>query len=85
VCPPPAAAVGGAGVGRGAGLTGVWLRRPWLAALLVFPLLYLGFLVFATLTMRNVPPAARLRIPLVLATMHLAWGTGFLKGLPART
>ena len=80
----PPAAVLGTGVGLGAGMTGVWLRRPWLAAMLVFPVLYLGFLVFATLTMRDVPAAARLRLPVVLATMHLAWGTGFLRGLPRR-
>lgn len=80
----PPAAVLGTGVGLGAGMTGVWLRRPWLAATLVFPVLYLGFLVFATLTMRDVPAAARLRLPVVLATMHLAWGTGFLRGLPRR-
>ena len=65
-------------------MTGVWLRRPWLAAMLVFPVLYLGFLAFATLTMRDVPAAARLRLPVVLATMHLAWGIGFLRGLPRR-
>ena len=80
---PPAAALG-TGVGLGAGMTGVWLRRPWLAAMLAFPMLYLGFLVFATLTMRGVPAAARLRLPMVLATMHLAWGIGFLRGLPRR-
>ena len=80
----PPAAVLGTGVGLGAGMTGVWLRRPWLAAMLALPVLYLGFLVFATLTMRDVPAAARLRLPVVLATMHLAWGTGFLRGLPRR-
>ena len=80
----PPAAVLGTGAGLGIGMTGVWLRRPWLAAMLVFPVLYLGFLVFATLTMRDVPAAARLRLPVVLATMHLAWGTGFLRGLPRR-
>ena len=80
----PPTAVLGTGVGLGAGMTGVWLRRPWLAAMLTLPVLYLGFLVFATLTMRDVPAAARLRLPVVLATMHLAWGTGFLRGLPRR-
>ena len=45
----PPAAVLGTGAGLGVGMTGVWLRRPWLAAMLVFPVLYLGFLVFATL------------------------------------
>ncbi len=78
----PPAVVLGTSIGLGAGMTGVWLRRPWLAAMLLFPMLYLGFLVFATLTMRGVPAAARLRLPVVLATMHMAWGTGFLKGLP---
>ena len=80
----PPAVVLGAGVGLGVGLAGVRLRHPWLTALLAFPLLYLGFLVFATVTMRDVPSAARSRLPLVLSTMHLAWGLGFLRGLPAR-
>ena len=80
----PPATVLGTGVGLGVGLTGLWLRKPWLVAMLLFPVLYLGFLVFATLSMRGVPAAARIRLPMVLATMHLAWGTGFLRGLPRR-
>lgn len=27
---------------------------------------------------RDLEPAARVRVPVVLATMHMSWGTGFL-------
>lgn len=29
---------------------------------------------------RDLPPPATARLPAVLATMHLAWGAGFLRG-----
>lgn len=43
-----------------------------------------GLLGGAAVTGRDLPPAAAVRLPLVYATMHLAWGAGFLlspKGL----
>ncbi len=33
---------------------------------------------------RDMPRDVRLRLPLVLAVMHMSWGTGFLVGLPGR-
>ncbi len=33
---------------------------------------------------RGKPWAVRVRVPAVLATMHLSWGAGFLRGLPRR-
>ena len=53
-----------------------------LAALLLAPLTYLAFLAAAISTMGHLDPAARRRLPLVLAIMHICWGTGFLRGLP---
>ena len=49
------------------------------AAPLGYAALVTGGAVFAD---RSLAPAARVRLPFVLATMHLAWGTGFLIGLP---
>ncbi|HEX3829180.1 MAG TPA: glycosyltransferase family 2 protein [Sporichthyaceae bacterium] len=37
-----------------------------------------GLLGGAAVTGRDLPPAAAVRLPLVYATMHLAWGAGFL-------
>ncbi|MGB3830132.1 MAG: glycosyltransferase family 2 protein [Ornithinimicrobium sp.] len=34
---------------------------------------------------RGHPWAVRVRVPAVLATMHLSWGAGFLRGLPSRS
>ena len=56
-------------------------RDDLLTALLVAPLAYLSFLSVATATM-DVGPRARARLPLVLAIMHMAWGAGFVRGLP---
>lgn len=43
------------------------------------PLAYLaGVLVVSALAARQLHPAAAARLPLVLATMHASWGTGFL-------
>ena len=51
-----------------------WLAVGWLA-----PLGYLALILGGSLVVgRGLPPASWVRLPLVLATMHLAWGTGFL-------
>ena len=69
---PPAAVVAVAGGGLGAL---VW--RP-LAAL---PLGYaVAVAVGGVLIARGHPWAVRLRVPPALATMHLSWGAGFLRG-----
>ncbi|GAA0982435.1 succinoglycan biosynthesis glycosyltransferase ExoA [Acrocarpospora macrocephala] len=53
----------------------------WPAVLI--PALYLvAILAGALLTGRGLPGAALVRLPLVYATMHLSWGTGFLTSPP---
>lgn len=63
-------------------LTGV--LPPWLAWILALvylgPLAYLGLLVLAAATTPG-SLGDRLRLMLVLATMHLSWGAGFLVGV----
>ncbi|WP_204059885.1 glycosyltransferase family 2 protein [Microbispora corallina] len=41
-----------------------------------------AILAGSVLTGRGLPPAALARLPLVYATMHLSWGTGFLTSPP---
>jgi hypothetical protein len=68
---PPVALVG---VVAGTVLT---LLGVWPAA--VLPGGYLAAVVAGSLVeARGLPPAAALRLPLALATMHLSWGAGFL-------
>jgi succinoglycan biosynthesis protein ExoA len=51
----------------------------WLTAGLVIPVVYLaGVTAVAAALARGVPAKVRVRIPLVLAAMHMAWGAGFL-------
>lgn len=77
----PPLAVSGIAAGTVGGALGLWLRSPWLMLLFAAPLVYLMFLAAATAAMRDVPPAARARLPLVLATMHFCWGAGYLRGV----
>lgn len=79
----PPLAVLGLSTGISLGLLGLVLRSRLLTAGLVAPLVYLSFLAAATVTMEATPRARR-RLPLVLAIMHLAWGAGFVRGLPAQ-
>jgi glycosyltransferase involved in cell wall biosynthesis len=51
-----------------------WLAIGWLAPLGYLLLILGGSLVVG----RGLPAGGWVRLPLVLATMHLAWGTGFL-------
>jgi glycosyltransferase involved in cell wall biosynthesis len=68
---PPAAAIG-VGVGTAVGVAGN--RAGYL-----LPAGYVGLLLVGTaVTGRGLPPAAFVRLPVVYATMHLAWGVGFL-------
>lgn len=78
----PPLAVLGMGTGLLGGLAGLVLRSRLLTALFVAPAVYLGFLGAATVTVKDLSPAARARLPLVLAVMHICWGAGFLRGLP---
>ncbi|RRD04033.1 glycosyltransferase family 2 protein [Arachnia propionica] len=68
-------------LGLVSGTLGILLRAPLLITGLIAPGAYLAFLGYATTTMPTVSRAARLRLPVVLATMHFAWGLGFLRGL----
>lgn len=78
----PPVAVAGLAVGTTVGLVGLALRSRLLSGLLLAPIVYIVFLLGATASMRNLPPAARVRFPLVLAIMHICWGAGFIKGSP---
>jgi succinoglycan biosynthesis protein ExoA len=82
--PPAAASVivlgtlaGVAGViGLAAG-AGLWAAVA--TAGFAVPLLYLaGVSAVAARAFRRLPPSVSVRIPLVLATMHMSWGIGFL-------
>ena len=53
----------------------------WVIALVYLgPIAYLGLLIVAAVTTPG-SLADRLRLMVVLATMHLSWGAGFLRGL----
>lgn len=77
----PPVAVAGLGVGLLGGLVGLVTHRRLLSLMLLAPAAYLLFLVVATLTMNVPSTAARLRLPVVLAVMHVCWGAGFLRGV----
>lgn len=75
---PPAAVVACA-AGLGAGIAGVVVGSGWLLAGFTAPAGYLAALVVGSLAVgRGLPIGSRLRLPGVLATMHLSWGLGFL-------
>lgn len=78
----PPLAVAGIGTGLLGGVLGLLLRAPVLRGMFLLPLIYLGFVAVASGLVRDVSPAARLRLPAVLVTMHVCWGLGFLTGLP---
>lgn len=78
---PPLAVLGVAG-GTVVGLVGLVTGvRPLLAGFLA-PSGYLVLVVAGALTAGRLPIAARIRLPAVLVTTHMAWGAGFLVGLP---
>jgi hypothetical protein len=76
-----------------AGLASLAVSAPpaaqWLTAGLAVPVIYLaGVTAVAAALARGVPRPVRIRIPLVLAAMHMAWGAGFLtspRGLPRKS
>ncbi len=84
LAPPAAAALVAAGFLAGlAGLGGIAAGAPagvsWLTAGFAIPLTYLlGIAAVSAAGSRRVPAGVRARLPLVLATMHMCWGTGFL-------
>lgn len=51
----------------------------WLILGFVVPAVYVaGITAVAAVSARDLPIAVRARVPLVLATMHMCWGSGFL-------
>jgi glycosyltransferase involved in cell wall biosynthesis len=74
----PPVALSGVAVGTLAGLAGLvgpsWLRVGWLAPLTYAALVGVGGASIG----RDLEPAARIRVPLALVTMHGSWAVGFL-------
>lgn len=82
LAPPAAVVTIGAGVAIGvvgtvAHLAGPWPALGWLALGFAIPALYLAGL-FCAMASSGLTGRALAWLPLVLATMHLAWGAGFL-------
>lgn len=77
-------AVVGIGAGTLLGLAGLATGSTLLKAGFAAPLGYLGIITVGAATAPGVSAGTRLRLPLVFATTHLAWGSGFLVGLPHR-
>jgi succinoglycan biosynthesis protein ExoA len=81
---PVATALNGLGCALGvAGLAGIAVQAPpsvrYLAFGFVIPVAYFaGVTVVTALLTRDLPTAVRARVPVVLATMHMCWGAGFL-------
>jgi Glycosyl transferase family 2 len=84
LAPPGAAALVTAGlaagiIGLAATAAGAPAALTWLTAGFAIPVVYAaGVTAVGALLSRGLPAPIRLRIPVVLATMHMAWGTGFL-------
>lgn len=75
---PPAAAVACL-VGLGTGVLGLAAGSPWLSFGFAVPAGYVGAIVVGSVAIgRGLPLRARLWLPVVLSTMHLTWGTGFV-------
>lgn len=74
----------GVGVGAVLALVGVLADQPWMLVGLAAPAVYaLGNLaasVHSALRRPRLSLNSAVRMPLVFATMHGAWGTGFLRG-----
>ena len=88
LAPPGAAALVAAGLLAGlAGLAGLAAGAPAavssLAVGLIIPLTYLlGITAVSAALSNGVQASVRARLPLVLATMHMCWGAGFLTSPP---
>lgn len=78
---PPAAVVAIA-AGTATGVAGVVASAPLVAlAGFAVPVAYAVVVTGTGLVVaRDLPPAARVRLPLVVMVMHTCWGAGFLRG-----
>ncbi len=75
----PPAAVAGVVLGTAAGVVGTVGGPGWLRAGYLAPLGYGALLVGGSLSVAaGLPWSSRVRLPAVIATMHGAWGVGFL-------
>lgn len=64
------------------GTVGLFTQVPWLLAAFMVPGLYLlGVIGASALLFPRAGLAASLRMPLVLITMHMCWGIGYLRGV----
>ncbi len=77
---PPMAVIGTAG-GTAVGLVGLLTGSRPLRVAFLLPASYLAVVLAGSLAAGPMSVAARLRLPLVLAAMHVAWGIGFLTGV----
>ncbi len=77
----PPVAVGAMVVGAAAGVVGLVAGLPWAIAGFLVPATYaVGVVAGSVAVGSGLPVGARLRLPGVVATMHLCWGGGFLRG-----
>ncbi len=67
-----------------AGVVGLVVSTPLAIAGLALPLGYLLLVLTGSILVSvGLPWRARLALPVVLATMHMSWGAGFLSSLPS--
>lgn len=82
LAPPVAVAAMGlgtvAGLAASAGIAPRFLRIGWLAPVGYVAAITVGGLAIS----RGQEPAVRVRVPAVLATMHISWGVGFITSRP---
>ncbi|MDO4718959.1 MAG: glycosyltransferase family 2 protein, partial [Propionibacteriaceae bacterium] len=71
------------GIGAAAGVAGIAFGRRLPLLGLLAPAGY-GAVILSGSAFRSLPLRVRVRMPLVLAVMHLSWGLGFLVGLRDR-
>jgi succinoglycan biosynthesis protein ExoA len=77
LAPPAAAAL--CALGLAAGIAGLAAGIGWLIAAFAIPVVYLaGVAAVSAAASGNQPANIRLRLPLILAVMHMCWGAGFL-------
>lgn len=78
----PPVTVAGLALGCVAALAGATVGPRWLLLGAAAPAVYGTFLVAASAVLgRGLDGATRLRLPAVVATMQMAWGAGFLRGV----